>query len=76
MALRLASRSRDLEVALARGANTVMPDLTPEPMWRLYEIYPDEGGRQEPPRTLVDRLRRRLEAMGRTVGHGPGGRRR
>jgi len=62
--------------ALACGANVVMPDLTPEPYRRHYEIYP--GRTAAPvgaPRSFAA-WRETLAGLGRPVdsgyGHGPG----
>jgi biotin synthase len=59
---------RGRERALLRGANVVMPDLTPPPYRAQYEIYP---GKTCPPG-----LELTMTAIGRRPGIGPGGRRR
>ena len=64
------------ELGLQRGANIVMPNLTP-PEYRLrYEIYPDKDCVNETAEMCRGCLQGRIEAIGREVGSGPGGRRR
>lgn len=64
---------RGWELGLARGANVVMPNVTPLAYRALYEIYPgkellrEAEGRGEPG------PRERVLALGRTIGAGPGG---
>jgi biotin synthase len=64
------------ELGLARGANVVMPNLTPTRYRALYEIYPAKACIRETAVQCGACLHGRIEGMGRTVGHGPGGRRR
>lgn len=59
------------ELGLQRGANVIMPNLTPARYRRSYNVYPGKGGDAEPARTVVD-LRRRIAALDRTVGTGRG----
>jgi biotin synthase len=64
------------ELGLQRGANIVMPNLTP-PEYRLrYEIYPDKACVNETAEMCCGCLQGRIEAIGRSVGSGQGGRRR
>jgi biotin synthase len=64
------------ELGLMRGANIVMPNLTP-PEYRVkYEIYPDKACVSETAEMCRGCLQGRVEAIGRTIGSGPGGRRR
>ncbi|MGZ4199116.1 MAG: [FeFe] hydrogenase H-cluster radical SAM maturase HydE [Thermoleophilia bacterium] len=64
------------ELGLMRGANIVMPNLTP-PEYRVkYEIYPDKACVGETAEMCRGCLQGRIEAIGREVGSGPGGRRR
>lgn len=64
------------ELGLMRGANVVMPNLTP-PQYRVkYEIYPGKACVNETAEICNACLRGRIEAIGRRVGTGPGGRRR
>jgi biotin synthase len=62
--------------ALACGANVVMPDFTPLRYRALYEIYPGRGGIGETDETAIARLKETLASLGRSVGKGPGDRRR
>jgi biotin synthase len=64
------------EQGLQRGANVVMPNLTP-PEYRVrYEIYPDKACVNETAEMCRGCLSGRVESIGRVVGSGPGGRRR
>jgi biotin synthase len=60
------------ERGLQRGANVVMPNLTPPQRRRLYEIYPGKACIAETAEVCREGLRRRLLAIGRTVGTGRG----
>ncbi len=64
------------ELGLARGANVMMPNLTPTKYRALYEIYPAKACIRETAAQCGTCLRGRIEGIGRTVGEGPGGRRR
>ncbi|HLA84351.1 MAG TPA: [FeFe] hydrogenase H-cluster radical SAM maturase HydE [Thermoguttaceae bacterium] len=63
-------------LALMRGANVIMPDLTPPAYRRLYEIYPGRGAPQDSPEVCAARLRAQIESLGRRVGRGRGDSRR
>jgi len=64
------------ELGLMRGANVVMPNLTP-PEYRVrYEIYPDKACIRESGPFCHACMLGRIEAIGRRVGQGQGGRRR
>ncbi len=63
---------RGRESGLACGANVIMPNLTPMDYRRLYEIYPAKSCLAEDPQTFHDELLRRLAAIGRRPGIGPG----
>jgi len=57
---------------LLRGANVIMPNLT-QPKYRvLYQIYPGKAGLHETADITVAKIRSQIEALGRTVGSGPG----
>jgi biotin synthase len=71
-ALATLSPERGREMGLLRGANVVMPDLTPLEYRALYEIYPGKGGTGESTEAFHRRLWDQIEALGRTVGIGPG----
>lgn len=62
------------ELGLMRGANIVMPNLTP-PQYRLmYEIYPNKACINETSEACASCLSMRILNIGRTVGSGQGGR--
>jgi biotin synthase len=60
------------ELGLQRGANIVMPNLTPTRFRAMYEIYPAKACIQETAAQCHGCLRRRIEAIGRSVGQGRG----
>ena len=60
------------ELGLQRGANVVMPNMTPPKFRVLYEIYPSKACIFETARECHICLRRRIESLGRRVGHGQG----
>lgn len=62
------------ELGLTRGANIVMPNVTPPEYRVLYEIYPGKAGLHETAEVLRHNLERRILAIGRRIGTGPGGR--
>jgi biotin synthase len=62
------------ELGLARGANVVMPNLTPVQYRALYEIYPGKACIRETANECAHCLSGRIVRMGRQVGRGPGGR--
>jgi len=64
------------ERGLQCGANVVMPNLTPMPYRRFYEIYPGKACLQETGEACNGCLRARLAAIGRYPGLGQGGRQR
>lgn len=57
---------------LTRGANVVMPNLTPAHYRVLYEIYPGKAGVHETVEALADGVFALIARLGRTVGTGPG----
>jgi len=61
------------ELGLLRGANIVMPNVTPPEYRVLYEIYPGKASIHETAQVSIER---RIRAIGRHVGTGPGGRKR
>lgn len=71
-ALATIDRARGREHGLSRGANIVMPNLTPREYRQLYEIYPAKAASDENADESDARIRARLLAMGRTPGTGPG----
>ena len=64
------------ELGLMRGANIVMPNLTPPELREKYEIYPDKACVNETAEMCRGCLQGRVESIGRVIGSGPGGRRR
>lgn len=60
------------ELGLQRGANIVMPNLTPPECRAYYEIYPAKACLRETARECHQCMRRRIESIGRTVGKGRG----
>lgn len=64
------------ELGLLRGANIVMPNLTPVAYRSLYEIYPDKACIAETASQCHGCLRRRIESIGREIGSGRGDARR
>ena len=60
------------ELGLARGANVVMPNLTPSRYRTWYEIYPGKACVHETADHCHACLRRRIEAIGRSVATGRG----
>jgi len=64
------------ELGLCRGANIVMPNVTPPQYRVLYEIYPGKACIHETAQACQGCLERRILSIGRTLGRGAGGRRR
>lgn len=60
------------ELGLSRGANVVMPNLTPQKYRPMYEIYPAKACIQETAKQCRACMRGRIESLGRTVGDGSG----
>lgn len=57
---------------LCRGANVVMPNLTPPEYRVLYEIYPGKAAVHETADALAERVIALVDSLGRTTGSGPG----
>jgi biotin synthase len=73
-ALATINKTEGRELGLMRGANIVMPNLTP-PEYRVkYEIYPDKACVNETAEMCRGCLQGRVESLGRHIGSGPGGR--
>ncbi|HSW29154.1 MAG TPA: [FeFe] hydrogenase H-cluster radical SAM maturase HydE [Longimicrobiales bacterium] len=70
-ALATLDKASGYERGLQRGANVIMPNLTPVRYRTLYEVYPGKTG-TAPKDTYYDDIKARIEALGRTVGVGPG----
>ncbi len=60
------------ELGLARGANVVMPNLTPREYRAMYEIYPSKACIRETADQCHGCMTRRIESIGRVVGTGRG----
>lgn len=75
-ALATINKRNGRELGLQRGANVVMPNLTPVRYRALYEIYPAKACVDETGDACNNCLRLRLAAIGRHSGSGPGGRNR
>ncbi|MCU0314805.1 MAG: [FeFe] hydrogenase H-cluster radical SAM maturase HydE [Solirubrobacteraceae bacterium] len=63
---------RGWELGLVRGANVVMPNLTPLSYRALYEIYPGKEALRDTEAGGGPGARERVLALGRTVAAGPG----
>jgi biotin synthase len=59
--------------ALQRGANVVMPNLTPPEYRTLYQIYPGKEGLYEAGDMSRQMIETQINSFGRRVGRGPGG---
>jgi biotin synthase len=75
-ALATINKTDGRELGLMRGANIVMPNLTPVQYRLKYEIYPDKACVNETAEACCEGLEDRIYALGRTIGRGPGGRNR
>jgi biotin synthase len=71
-ALATIDRVRGRELGLSRGANIVMPNLTPPEYRRRYEIYPGKACIEETATVCHQCVSGRIESIGRTVGRGRG----
>ena len=71
-ALATLNKTDGRELGLSRGANVIMPNVTPAKYRRLYEIYPDKACIQETAQACGNCIRKRIESIGRTFGSGPG----
>jgi len=63
-------------LGLARGANVIMPNVTPPRYRVLYAIYPGKACPNETARECGYSLHEQIESMGRVVGAGRGDSRR
>ena len=71
-ALATLNRDQGRELGLARGANIVMPNVTPPNYRQMYEIYPAKACLTETATQCHACMARRIESTGRTIGAGPG----
>jgi biotin synthase len=60
------------ELGLSRGANIVMPNMTPRKYRAMYEIYPAKACIDETAADCRACMRRRILSIGRNVGSGRG----
>lgn len=73
-ALATINRANGRELGLQRGANIVMPNLTPVKYRALYEIYPAKACIDETSEQCRVCLTARIRSVGREIGAGPGNR--
>jgi biotin synthase len=71
-ALATLNRVNGRELGLVRGANILMPNLTPAEYRRHYEIYPAKACLYETAEECHGCLVGRIAALGRTIGTGRG----
>jgi biotin synthase len=71
-ALATLNRGNGRELGLVRGANVVMPNLTPPEYRALYEIYPNKACIRETSEMCYGCLGARIHAIGRKTGSGRG----
>jgi len=60
--------------ALQRGANVVMPNLTPFQYRKLYEIYPNKKRIEVSSANFREELKNQIESIGRFISDSPGDR--
>lgn len=60
------------ELGLSRGANIVMPNLTPVKYRSMYEIYPAKACINETAAQCHNCIKGRILSIGRTIGQGRG----
>ena len=70
------NKKQGRELALSRGANIVMPNLTPLEYRTRYEIYPGKACLNETADMCHGCLLNRITLVGRRPGRGPGSRAR
>ncbi len=73
-ALSLIDKAAGRVHGLERGANVVMPNLTPLECRAKYEIYPEKAAVHETAEAINTGIMELLRQLGRTVGTGGGGR--
>lgn len=71
-ALATINRTDGREHGLSRGANIVMPNLTPRKYRELYEIYPSKASCDENADESNSRIKKGICEMGRVIGLGRG----
>jgi biotin synthase len=73
-ALSVRSGARAPENALCRGANVVMPNITPQPYRRSYDIYPSRGRAEIFVPSLLEMLHKTALRLGRFIAEDAGDR--
>ena len=71
-ALATLNKATGREMALCRGANILMPSLTPQKYRASYEIYPCKACIDETAAECRSCMSHRIHSIGRTVGQGRG----
>jgi biotin synthase len=71
-ALAAMDKAHGRSLGLARGANVVMPNVTPAKYRDSYEIYPDKAWAGETADAFAENVVAQLAAIGRIPGKGPG----
>ncbi|MFA4985912.1 MAG: [FeFe] hydrogenase H-cluster radical SAM maturase HydE [Candidatus Brocadiia bacterium] len=71
-ALATVNKGMGRELGLMRGANIIMPNLTPPKYRVLYEIYPGKACIYETAEQCAGCIRRRVLSIGRGIGAGKG----
>jgi len=71
-ALATLNLAKGRELGLQRGANVLMPNITPVKYRVHYEIYPDKACINESADDCHGCMRRQIESINRTVAQGPG----
>ena len=71
-ALATLNRAQGRELGLMRGANIVMPNVTPVRYRCSYEVYPDKACLQETAAQCEGCLKSRIRRIGRGIGVGRG----
>lgn len=72
-ALATIDRARGHALGLQRGANVIMPDLTPPGYRELYAIYPGKTPLTADRIEAVRAIQALVASLSRSVGRGPGG---
>ena len=71
-ALAAMNKTEGRALGLRRGANVVMPNVTPAKYRGSYEIYPDKAWAGETADAFAENVAQVLAALGRVPGKGPG----
>jgi biotin synthase len=71
-ALATVNQATGRELGLMRGANVVMPNVTPIKYRKEYQIYPGKACLMEDASSCHFCMRGRIESLGRTIGTGRG----